>query len=104
MQQFTLIIWGSLLSVLCCGFLGTTIGITQAGLAIGDGKTTSDLAGGVQCPSCATLAEALGIAMTPGSYSLIIVFFLAVITGIIHYKIKVRRASGFGGDQQASSS
>lgn len=90
--NYTPILWGSLLSVLCCGFLGTAIGITQAGLAIGEGKTIGDLGGSIECSTCTALAKALGIAMAPGSYSMIIVFFLAVITGIIHYKIKAKKA------------
>lgn len=90
--NYTPVLWGGLLAVLCCGFLGTTIGITQAGLAIGEGKVIGGLAGGAACPACTTLAKALGVAMTPGSYSMIIVFVLAIVTGVVHYRIKAARA------------
>jgi hypothetical protein len=84
------IIWASQLAVLCCGFLGTTIGITQMGLAIGDGTAKIAPMGDVQYPAAAALAKGLAVAMTPGSYALIIVFICAIATGIVQCRVRAQ--------------
>ena len=92
-KNYLPILWGSQLAVLCTGFLGTTIGITQMGLAIGGGTASIDAASYGPCPACAALAKGLAIAMTPGSYALIIVFCLSIATGIVHYRIRARKGA-----------
>ena len=82
------LVWASQLALLCCGLLGTTIGITQIGLAIGDGTATVARVGDVQCPACQAMAKGFAIAATPLSYALIIVFICSITTGVIHYRIK----------------
>lgn len=87
-KNYLPILWSSQLAVLCCGFLGTTIGITEMGLAIGNGTAKLTPIGDVAYPADAALAKGLAIAMTPGSYALIIVFILSISTGIVQYRMR----------------
>ena len=87
-KNFLPILWSSQLAMLCLGFLGTTIGITQMGLAIGSGTAKLAPIGDVAYPAGAALAKGLAVAMPPGSYALIVVFILSIATGIVQYRMK----------------
>ena len=87
-KNYLPILWSSQLAMLCLGFLGTTIGITRMGLSIGNGTAKLAPIGDVAYPAGAALAKGLAVAMTPGSYALIVVLILSIATGIVQYRMK----------------